>query len=146
MRSFDWGRLMVKLWHVIAAKIVITFLFWCFPLLLGPKALFEWIGVPFPEPEIFNRLLGSAYAGLLVAYWHGLLQARSGGLATTTVHVGIVSNGFAAIVLGKFGLSGDWANWSPLAQIYMWLSFAATVLITLGLITTGWIQAKSLLP
>jgi hypothetical protein len=137
---------MMKLWHVIAAKIVITLLFWCFPLLLGSKALFEWIGVPFPEPEIFNRLLGSAYAGLLVAYWHGLLQARAGGLPISTVQVGIVSNGIASIVLGRFGLSGAWATWSPSAQIYMWLSLAATVLITLGLVTTGWIQTKTLLP
>jgi len=128
----------MKLWHVIAAKIVITLLLWCFPLLLGPKALFEWVGVPLPEPEVFIRLLGAAYAALVVAYYHGLIEARAGGSSAATVRMGIVSNGLAAAILGIFGVGGAWAAWSSLAQGYMWFSFVAAILITLGLIATGW--------
>jgi len=113
------------------------------PLLFAPKYLFEWVGVPFPEPEIFNRLLGGTYAALIVAYYHGLIEARSGGLATVTIRIGIISNGVAAIILGRFGLNGAWINWSFPAKIYMWVSFATTVLITLSLITAWWIQIKS---
>lgn len=132
----------MKLWHVIAAKIVITILFWCLPLLLGPKVLFNWVGVPFPDPEVFIRLLGAAYAALVVNYYQGLLEAKTGGLATATVRMGIVSNGLAAVILGIFGASGTWADWGLLAQIYMWSSFIAAVLITLGLITTGQVWVK----
>lgn len=127
----------MKLWHIITVKIVITLLLWCFPLLLGPKALFEWIGVPFPQPEVFIRLLGAAYAAMIVAYYHGLIEARAGGSSAVTVRMGIVSNGLAAAILGVFGVSGAWVGWSSLAQAYMWLSFVATILITLGLIATG---------
>jgi len=133
----------MRLWHVIATKIVITLLFWCLPLLLGPKSLFEWVGVPLPEPEVFIRLLGGAYASLIVAYYHGLVEARSGGSATATVRMGIVSNGLSAIILGLFGVSNSWAQWHPLAQAYMWISFIAAVLITLGLIATGWIWVRN---
>lgn len=91
---------MIKLWHIIAAKIVITLLLWCLPLLFAPKTIFDWVGIPFCEPGIFNRLLGSAYAALVVAYWHGFVDARNGKPAIATVQMGIVSNGVAAIILG----------------------------------------------
>ncbi|MEP0911746.1 hypothetical protein NDI45_12565 [Leptolyngbya sp. GB1-A1] len=134
---------MIKLWHVIAAKIFITLLLWCLPLLFAPKTFFDWVGIPFCEPGIFNRLLGSAYAALVVAYWYGLVEARNGGSAIATVQMGFVSNGVAAIILGVFGFKGSWSNWSTLAQVYMWLLFSATVLITLGFIITGLIPTKN---
>ena len=128
---------MIQLWHVIAAKIAITLVLWCLPLLFAPKTFFEWVGIPFSDPGIFYRLLGSAYAALIVAYWYGLIEARSGTTPISTVHMGIVSNGIAAIILGASGFRGDWSTWSFLAKAYMWFSFIAVVLITLGLITTG---------
>lgn len=127
----------MNLSRVITAKIVITVLFWCIPLLLGPKALFDWVGVPWPEPDVFIRLLGAAYLALVVAYYHGLLEVRAGKAATATVRMGIVSNGAAAIILGIYGAKGTWATWLPLAQAYMWASLGAASLITIGLIVTG---------
>lgn len=133
----------MRLWHVITVKIVITVLFWCLPLLIGPKVLFEWVGVPLPAPAVFIRLLGAAYAALVVAYYYGLIEARSGGSATPTVRMGIVSNGLAAVILGLFGANNSWADWSSLAQAYMWLSFLAATLITLGLILTGLVWTEN---
>lgn len=121
----------MSLAQVITAKIVITICFWSIPLLLGSKSLFQWIGVPFPQPEVFVRLLGAAYAALVVAYYDGLIEARTTGSAVTTVRMGLVSNGLAAFILGFYGVGGAWANWPPLAQAYMWISFMAAS--TLGL-------------
>jgi hypothetical protein len=130
----------MNLSRVITAKIVVTVLFWCVPLLLGPKALFDWVGVPWPEPSVFVRLLGAAYLALVVAYYHGLLEVRSGKTAPATVRMGVVSNGAAAIILGIYGIKGTWADWPPLAQAYMWASLGVASLIAIGLIATGWNQ------
>jgi hypothetical protein len=136
----------MSLTQVITIKIVITICFWCIPLLLGPKPLFQWIGVPFPQPEVFVRLLGAAYAALVVAYYHGLIEARTTGSAVTTVRMGLVSNGFAALILGLYGVGGAWANWPPLAQAYMWIPLMAASLITIGLLVTGWNQITASAP
>lgn len=119
--------------RVLAIKIAVTLAFWCIPLLLAPRAVFSWIGIPFPEPEVFTRLLGAAYGSLVVSYLHGLAEARAGGPALAAVRVGIVSNGAAAVILAWFGLAGSWATWGRPGQAYMWLSLLATSGITAGL-------------
>lgn len=136
----------MNLTQVITTKIVITICFWCGPLLLGPKSLFQGVGIPVPEPEVFVRLLGAAYAALVVAYYHGLMEAKSGGSATATVRMGLVSNALAAFILGIYGINGAWASWSSLAQVYMWASFGAASLIAIGLIATGWNQITNSAP
>lgn len=120
--------------RVLFFKIAVTAVFWCIPLLLAPRAVFTLIGVPFPEPEVFTRLLGAAYAGLLVSYLHGLKEARVGGPAAVAVRAGIVSNGLASLILAGFGLGGAWGNWGLPGQAYMWLSLLATTGITAGLL------------
>jgi hypothetical protein len=127
----------VSLQRVLVVKIVVTAVFWCIPLLLGPREVFSWIGVPFPEPEVFTRLLGAAYASLLVSYVHGLQEVRAGGTARVAVRTGVVSNGIASLILLCFGLAGSWADWGPLARGYMWLSLLATSGITAGLLLAG---------
>lgn len=120
--------------RVLTIKIAVTLVFWCIPLLLAPCAVFSWIGMPCPEPEVFIRLLGAAYGSLVVSYLHGLAEARAGGPAVAAVRVGIVSNGAAAVILAWFGLAGSWATWGGPAQAYMWLSLLATSGITAGLL------------
>jgi hypothetical protein len=124
----------VILRRVLAIKIAVTMAFWCIPLLLAPRAVFSWIGVPFPEPAVFTRLLGAAYGSLVVSYLYGLAEARAGGPAFAAVRVGIVSNAAASVILAWFGLTGAWATWGWPAQAYMWLSLLATSGITAGLL------------
>ena len=125
---------MAGLERVLQAKIVITVCVWALPLLLLPANLYVSLGFPSPEPAVFLRLLGTAYAALVVGYAHGLMRARRREYPVEAVSVGIVSNGGAAVVLGLAALSGSWSAWGVLARLYMWFSLFAVTAIALGLI------------
>ncbi|MGH8530625.1 MAG: hypothetical protein ACRETN_12415 [Nevskiales bacterium] len=122
---------------VLTAKIVLTVSAWCIPLLFFPKTLLLWLGFAVPEPLVFLRLLGMAYAALVVVYGFGLLAAVRGANATDAVCVGIVSNGGACLWLISFWLAGGWSGWGIFAQLFMWASLLGTGGITAALILFG---------
>lgn len=118
---------------VLRIKIGLTAGVWCLPLLLFPGSWFAAAGFPPPQPVIFLRLLGVAYASLLMVYVQGLRALRAGQSPTEAVAVGIVSNGTACILIGGSGFAGDYAGWGTAAQAYMWGSAACTLLIAAAL-------------
>ncbi len=122
---------------VFTAKIALTVVFWCVPLLLLPSASIESLGFPPQDSYLFMRLLGWAYLALCVGYAFGLQAARQGVRAAGPIWMGIVSNGGASILLLTFGIGGAWSSWGALAQGLMWGSAAATGLIALGLMVFG---------
>ncbi len=127
----------MKLSHVLTVKILLTTFLWCLPLLTFSPEMFALFGLPTPQPMVFARLLGAAYAALLVAYYFGLLEARRGARPLTVVWVGLTSNGLASVVLALHGIAGSWGSWPVQGQAFMWLSLAATSGITLSLAWTG---------
>ena len=121
---------------ILLIKIFITTILWAAPLLFGTPALFALLGIPFPEPVIFLRLLGMAYFTLIFVYYNGykLLKLRKNKAASEiAISAGIVSNGLAFIVLFIAGTSGKWNGWGILGQIYMWLSTVLTFFFAVGL-------------
>ena len=123
--------------RVFAAKIALTLLFWCVPLLLFPPAHIEWVGFPPQDSYLFLRLLGWSYLALCVGYAFGLRAARDGERAMGPIWTGIVSNGGASVLLIVFGIGGAWSSWGAPAQALMWGSALATGLIALGLVVYG---------
>jgi len=126
----------MKLKNILLAKIIITTLFWAAPLLFAPPDLFILLGIPVPHPILFIRLLGAAYFSLIFVYVYGyrLLKSNRNPLsAELSVSTGIVSNGLAFIVLFYLGISGSWAEWGLIGQIYMWSTVVLTFLLTAGL-------------
>jgi len=129
---------MNNLSKIITAKIVITILFWCAPLLLATDGVLCWLRIPFPrEMLVFLRLLGWAYVALIVGYVFGLRATQRGKYPKGTVWMGIVSNGGAFVMLLIAAIQGIWSTWKWVAQAGMWLSLAATSVITVGLILFG---------
>lgn len=125
------ARLRVVLW----AKIAMTAVLWCVPLLLFPAGWYEAIGYPRPpEPMLFARLLGVAYLALGVGYLRGLRALDRGGTADDAVAVGIVSNGLACAVLVGYAAAGTFDGWGVPARLHIWASVAATGLITIALL------------
>ena len=122
---------------VLAAKIALTVTLWAGPLLAAPASLLVALGFPEPRPALFLRLLGVAYAALVVAYAHGLRASRRGRHPDAAVWVGIASNGGAAAVLAGAAATGAWSAWGAAAQAYMWASLAATSAIAAGLVAFG---------
>ncbi|MEO1308674.1 MAG: hypothetical protein AAFV38_12315 [Pseudomonadota bacterium] len=112
---------------VLICKIALTLLFWALPLLVFPSTLLGFFITPLPEPLIYLRLLGLAYLALTVAYIGGLVEAFRGGFPMTTVLMGLVSNGGAAILLLVYLLS-------EAVQPVLWASWLVVTLITCGLL------------
>ena len=123
--------------RVLVAKIALTLLLWCVPLLLLPASLLEQLGFPVPEPQVFLRLLGMAYTALVVGYVFGLLASLHGEYPLGVVWTGIVSNGGACLVLAVAAALGAWAEWGGFAQLVMWASLLGTGAITAGLVVYG---------
>jgi hypothetical protein len=118
------------------AKIAVTALFWAGPLVLAPARLLTAAGLP-REAVPVARLLGWAYVALCVGYWFGLREVRAGRRATSTVVVGIVSNGGASAYLTYFGVTDAWAGWHPAARGVAWAFALTTLAIALGLYWFG---------
>jgi hypothetical protein len=118
---------------VLRFKVAFTVVAWAAPLLLAPCGWFTAAGFPAPRPMIFIRLLGAAFAALLVGYVRGLRALDAGRPPADAVVVGIVSNGLAAALLLGYGVAGAFAEWGAPARMFMGISTAATALITIGL-------------
>ncbi|PTU30203.1 hypothetical protein [Stenotrophobium rhamnosiphilum] len=123
--------------HVLTFKIVFTIVGACVPLLLLPASALQWIGFDVPQPILFLRMLGMAYAALIVGYAFGLRDAKRGIYPAQAVWVGIFSNGGAALILSFAALNGTWAHWGAMAQMLMWGSLISLTGITAGLISFG---------
>lgn len=91
-------------------KIAITLVFWCLPLLLFPGGWFVQVGFPAPEPLLFVRLLGAAYAALVAGYIDGLKGIAAGKDPTPTLRMGVCSNGLAFVILLGTGIRGSGAS------------------------------------
>ncbi len=123
--------------HVLTFKIAFTVVGACVPLLLLSESALQWLGFEVPQPILFLRMLGMAYAALIVGYAFGLKDAKRGIYPAHVVWIGIVSNGGAALILSFAALNGTWAQWGDLAQILMWSSLICLTGITAGLIAFG---------
>lgn len=128
---------MSNLSKILVAKIAMTVLVWCIPLLLFPVNLLQVLGFVVPEPHLFLRLLGMAYVSLVVGYAFALQSSLRGEYPRPGVWVGIVSNGGAFILLLVGAANAAWASWGIFAQVVMWLSLAGTGAITAGLSVFG---------
>jgi hypothetical protein len=122
---------------IFIAKICITLVIWAVPLLVLPEKVFVWLGLPKPINIMFLRLLGMAYGALSIDYIFGLIAALKGIYPTSTIWMGVISNGGASIILLTYGLFGYWKSWKIVAQAGMWFFMFATALISIGLIVTG---------
>lgn len=132
--SADVGR---GLRAVLGVKLALTVALWAGPLVAAPVPALLALGFPRPEPLLFVRLLGVAYAALAVGYALGLRDARRGLHPEAAVWVGVASNGAAAVVLGLGAAGGAWTGWGAPAQAYMWGSLVATTAVTAGLVWWG---------
>jgi len=123
--------------RVLLIKILLTVFVWCLPLLFFPLAWLQVLGFPAPEPPIFLRLLGMAYAALVVGYCFGLRDSMRGQYPHSILCVGIISNGGACILLVLAALTHTWLNWGVIAQWIMYGSLIGTGTIALALMVLG---------
>lgn len=127
---------------LLISKILLTAAVACIPLLFFSPQLLHRLGFLVPEPALFLRLLGMAYAALLVSYAFGVREARRGIYPAAVVWVGIVSNAGACFILLLAAVQGSWANWGEFARFTMFGALLGTAGIAAGLLYLGPCQAK----
>ena len=131
---------------VLKVKICCTIVLWSVPLLVTPSRWLFRFGIPASTPVMIVRLLGAAYAALLVGYVLGLRDWNRHHTMTdavrTVVWTGVVSNGLASLTLLLAGIRGTWSDWGSWARGGLWLSAVLTSLITTGLLWTLFPQSS----
>jgi hypothetical protein len=93
--------------RILAVKIAGTIMLFCVPMLVLDQ---QWLGLLYglrPEPLLMARLVGGAYAALIVGYAAGWLEARRGRYPGWVVAMGLVSNGGGAILALWAVATGD---------------------------------------
>lgn len=112
-------------------KIVLTVGFVALPLLALPDVMIEALGLGHP---MMVKLVGVAYLGLSVAYWHGLNLLREGRFPSTIAAMGIVSNAGAAVVITHAGMSRGFYRFADWLANSFWAAAIATAAIALLLL------------
>ena len=125
---------------ILQVKIWVTISFWCVPLLLFPRSVFEWLGFIDVGSIMFLRLLGMAYLALVAGYYLGYKDFVAGLYPSSAVLVGIISNSGAFLLLVIGSVIDVWSSWGVLAKTFMWSSIVATGLIAFFLILYGPMQ------
>jgi hypothetical protein len=132
---------MTKLSKVLFFKIAITFFCWVLPLLFLSNRDLHELGFPDVQPmAIFIKLLGMAYASLLICYISGVIEIRHDRYPSITVWTGIISNGGAFILLSIGAFQQIWNDWGVIASGFMWFSLCATGVIFISLISLSSVE------
>jgi hypothetical protein len=92
---------------ILAIKVILTFLFWGFPILLFPISLLQRFGMPTPEDPIYLRLLGAVITAFGVAYWYAYKDPVHN---IAIVKAGVVDNGLVTLVTLFFIVFHDLRN------------------------------------
>ena len=117
--SLETSRRMHWLRRVLLVKVVLTFLAWGLPALIGPPALLELFGIARPEDPTFLRSFGALAIALGVAYWYAY---RDPVKNVAIIKVGVVDNGLAALTVIILGLTVGVSSW------FVWASGALAAL------------------
>jgi hypothetical protein len=110
---------------ILAAKVVLCFLFWGLPDLFYPLSWLQRLGVPTPSDPIYLRLLGAVILAFGVAYWYAYKDPINNA---AILKAGIVDNGLTTLVTLYFIL---FAN---LRSIFMVVSATLTFIFFASII------------
>lgn len=105
---------------ILAAKVVLTFLFWGLPLLFFPISLLQRLGMPTSDGSIYLRLLGAVIIAIGVAYWYAYKDPVHN---IAIVKVGVVDNGLVTLVTLFFIVFHDLRSITMLVSALLTLVF-----------------------
>jgi hypothetical protein len=116
---------LIWLKRVLLLKVVITFLVWGLPALLGTAGFLRLFNLTMPEDPIYLRLFGAAVTAFGVAYWFAYrdpIQNRA------ILQAGIVDNGLITLTVIVLALTSGIESWfvyiSALLTGFFCVSFA----------------------
>ena len=104
---------------VLLVKVIVTFLVWGLPALIGPPAFLTLFDLEVPEDPTYLRLFGAVVIALGVAYWYAYRDPLRNA---AIVRVGVVDNGLVTLAIIVLGLTTGVSSW------FMWVSAVLTAL------------------
>lgn len=113
----DTSQRMQWLRRVLLIKVIVTFLVWGLPSLIGPPAFLALFNIEMPQDPIFLRLFGAVVSAFGVAYWFAYRDPLKNA---AIVRVGVVDNGLVTLTLIVVGLTTGISSW------FMWVSAVLT--------------------
>ena len=114
---------------ILFLKWIVTLVVWGLPALVGPPALFDLLGIPFPSDPTFVRLFGAVVTAVALAYWYAWKDPVRN---IAIIKFGILDNGLVTatiLILGfTVGLSG-WFFWvSAILTAFFFVAFTVYML------------------
>jgi hypothetical protein len=112
--------------RVLLIKVVVTFLLWGLPTLIGPPAFLALFDIEMPQDPIFLRLFGAVVTAFGVAYWYAYRDPLKN---VAIVKVGVVDNGLVTLTIIALGLTTGVSSWFIWASAVLTASFCIAFLV-----------------
>ena len=109
--------------RVLLVKVILTFLAWGLPALIGPAAFLSLFDIEMPGDPMFLRLFGAVVTAFGVAYWYAYRDPLRNA---AIVRAGVVDNGLVTLAIIVLGLTTGISSW------FMWVSAVLTALFCIA--------------
>ena len=110
---------------VLLIKVIVTYLVWGLPSLLGPATFLNLFNISMPADPIFLRMFGAVVVAFGVAYWYAY---RDPIRNVAIIKVGVVDNGLVTIVILVLSFTSGISSW------FFWLSAVLTTFFCVSFI------------
>ena len=114
---------------VLLIKVAACFFLWGLPMLIGPPALFEFLGLAMPKDTAYLRTFGAVVTALGFLYWFAYKDPVKN---VAIIKYAIVDNGLGTLTLGVLILTGK-GNWMfTMSAVFTFLVFISLILLFPG--------------
>jgi hypothetical protein len=110
---------------VLLVKVIVTFLAWGLPALIGPKAFLMLFDIEMPEDPLFLRLFGAVVIAFGVAYWFAYRDPLKN---VAILRAGVVDNGLVTLAIIVLGLTVGISSW------FIWVSAVLTAVFCIAFV------------
>ncbi len=114
---------------ILLIKVAACILLWGLPALLGPSALFEFLGLDMPKDTAYLRLFGAVVTAIGLLYWFAYKDPVKN---VAIIRYAIVDNGLATLTLGVLILTGKGSWMFTMSAVFTFLVFIAFILLFPG--------------
>jgi hypothetical protein len=114
---------------ILLLKWIVTLVVWGLPALVGPPALFELLGIPFPSDPTFVRFFGAVVTAVALAYWYAWKDPVRN---VAIIKFGILDNGLVTATILILGFTVGLPSWffwvSAILTAFFFISFTVYIL------------------
>jgi len=111
---------------VLLIKVAACLFLWGLPMLIGPPALFEFLGLAMPKDTEYLRTFGAIVTAIGFLYWFAYKDPVKN---VDIIKFAIVDNGLATLTLSVLILTGK-GNWMfTMSAVFAFLVFILFIIL-----------------